>query len=133
MASIQDKIASIKKFKILFVEDEKDLQTIVSGTFSKIGFDFFVAGDGREALEIISKDKEISLLITDINMPVMNGLDLIKEAKKISPSMKVIIMSAHNEEEFVRKASDLGVDDYLIKPFDFMKFIDIAANYDKAN
>jgi YesN/AraC family two-component response regulator len=133
MTSIQDKIASIKKFKILFVEDEKDLQTIVSGTFSKIGFDFLVAGDGKEALEIISKDKEISLLITDINMPIMNGLDLIKEAKKISPSMKVIIMSAHNEEEFVRKASDLGVDDYLIKPFDFMKFIDIAANYDKVN
>ena len=133
MTSIQDKIASIKKFKILFVEDEKDLQTIVSGTFSKIGFDFLVAGDGKEALEIISKDKEIRLLIKEINMPIMNGLDLIKEAKKISPSMKVIIMSAHNEEEFVRKASDLGVDDYLIKPFDFMKFIDIAANYDKVN
>lgn len=129
MASIQDKIASIKKFKILFVEDEQDLQKIVSATFQKIGFEFFIAGNGKEALDILVQNSDISLLVTDINMPVMNGLDLVREARKLSKKLKIVIMSAHNEEEFVAQATELGADDYLAKPFDFMKFIDIVSNY----
>lgn len=130
MVSIQDKIAAIKKFKILFVEDEQDLQKIVSATFQKIGFDFHIAGNGKEALDVLVQNSDISLLVTDINMPVMNGLELVREAKKIIPNIKIVIMSAHTEEEFLSEASAMGVNDYLIKPFDFMKFIDIAANYE---
>ena len=127
-------LKKLNSISVLYVEDDDLIRNQTKSMFDNLFREVFVAENGQAGLDLFVANKDlIDVVVSDINMPIMNGLDLIKEAKKISPSMKVIIMSAHNEEEFVRKASDLGVDDYLIKPFDFMKFIDIAANYDKVN
>jgi len=126
---MQKKIVKLKELRLLFVEDEVDLLEIISDTLTKLDADFITAKNGQEALDILEK-AAVDIVITDINMPVMNGLDLIEKMKKLYPNIQVIVMSAHTETEYISRASDLGVKDYLIKPFDFIKFIELVATMD---
>ena len=123
---MQNKIAKLKTLKVLFVEDEEDLIQIISDTLEKLQVDFVTASNGAEGLEKIKTNSDIDLVVTDINMPVMNGLEMIEEAKKINANLPFIIMSAHTEPEYLNTAKKLGVTDYLLKPFDFIKFINLV-------
>lgn len=127
---MQEKIKKLKSLKILFVEDENDLIEIIVDTLKKLDADYLTASNGKEALAIIEKNMDIDIIVTDINMPVMNGLVFIKELKDRNISIPIIIMSAHTEVDYIEKAKEMGVDNYLLKPFDFLKFIDIATNLD---
>ena len=126
---MQNKIAKLKTVKILFVEDEQDLVDIISNTLTKLQSNFETACNGAEALEKF-KNGSFDLLVTDINMPVMNGLDLIQKIKDLGSDIPVIIMSAHTEPEYIKRAEDLGIENYLLKPFDFIKFINLVAELD---
>jgi YesN/AraC family two-component response regulator len=78
-----------------------------------------------------SPDAEpFDLIVTDINMPVMNGLELIQKIRDLDSNIPVIIMSAHTEPEYIKSAEELGVKNYLLKPFDFIKFINLVAELD---
>ena len=127
---MQKKIIKLKSLRLLFVEDENDLLEIIGDTLTKLDANFTTASDGKKALDILSKEK-IDVVITDINMPVMNGLELIEKMNENYPHIPTIIMSAHTEMEYIKKAEKLGVKDYLIKPFDFIKFIELLATMDK--
>lgn len=122
---MQEKIEKLKKLKLLFVEDETDLVEIITDTLTKLNANFLSAKNGQEALDLIEENKDIDIIVTDINMPVMNGLVMIKELKDRGFSIPIIIMSAHTETDYINKAKELGVDNYLLKPFDFIKFIDL--------
>ncbi len=130
---MQEKIEKLRKFKLLFVEDEEDLITIITNTLSKLEVDFLTASNGEEALQIIQENDDISVVITDISMPVMDGISMIKELKKINKTIPVIVMSAHTEKEYINEVKALGVDEYLLKPFDFFKFIDLVTNIEIKN
>jgi YesN/AraC family two-component response regulator len=127
---MQKKIVKLKELMLLFVEDEEDLLEIIGDTLTKLDANFMTAKNGQEALSIVAKNK-IDIVVTDINMPVMNGLELIENLNEKYPDMPVIIMSAHTEMEYIKKAERLGVKEYLIKPFDFIKFIELVATLDK--
>lgn len=122
---MQEKIEKLKKLKLLFVEDEVDLVEIITDTLKKLDANFLSAKNGQEALDLVEQNRDIDIIVTDINMPVMNGLKMIEELKKRGFNIPVIIMSAHTETDFINKAKELGVDNYLLKPFDFIKFIDL--------
>ena len=122
---MQEKIAKLKSLKLLFVEDEEDLLQIIDDTLKKLNLNFETAKNGEEALKILERSDDIDYVITDINMPVMNGLDMIKIIKEKQYDVGVVIMSAHTETEYITKAEEYGVEDYLLKPFDFIKFIDL--------
>lgn len=126
---MQDKIAKLRNLKLLFVEDEEDLISIISDTLNKLGANFLIAKNGKEGLSVFEANQDIDLVITDINMPIMNGLDMIKEIRQISP-VEIVIMSAHTESEYIDKSKELGVEHYLLKPFDFLKFIDLVVSLD---
>jgi len=126
---MQKKIVKLKELRLLFVEDEEDLLEIISDTLTKLDANFITAKNGQDALDVL-ENTSVDIVITDINMPVMNGLDLIENMKKLYPKIQVIIMSAHTETEYLSRAKDLGVKDYLIKPFDFIKFIELVATMD---
>ncbi|QKF81136.1 response regulator [Halarcobacter ebronensis] len=119
------KIEKLKKLKLLFVEDEVDLVEIITDTLRKLDVNFLSAKNGQEALDIIEENSDIDIIITDINMPIMNGLTMIQELRKKGYNKPIIIMSAHTESDYINKAKELGVDHYLLKPFDFIKFIDL--------
>ncbi|MGB0990199.1 response regulator transcription factor [Halarcobacter sp.] len=130
---MQEKIEKLRAMKLLFVEDEDDLIEIISDTLDKLDTNYLTAKNGEEALELVEKNPDLSMIITDINMPVMNGLEMIEELKQKDIDLPIIVMSAHTELEYINKAKELGVNDYLLKPFDFIKFINLIVSLDRSN
>ncbi len=122
---MQQKIQKLRELKLLFVEDEEDLITIIEDTLRKLQSNFLTARNGEEALKVLENNTNIDAVITDINMPLMNGIELIEQMNKRGLNIPVIVMSAHTEAEYIDKAKALGVKNYLLKPFDFIKFIDL--------
>ena len=116
-----------KTKKILVVDDEKDIQPLFLQMFrleikkKLVEFDF--AFSGLEALNSLSKahEKDYILILSDINMPGMSGLDLLKEIKSTYKSQKVMIITAFGDEDNYTKAVEYGANDFLVKPIDFKK------------
>ena len=109
------------KIKILILDDEKQFTEELSGFFLDSDFESFEANTAAEGKKILNNNK-IDLLILDVRLPGVNGLDILKEVKIQYPYMEVIIISAHGDMDTVIKAMRLGAFDYLRKPF---RFIDI--------
>jgi putative two-component system response regulator len=103
--------------KILIVDDEKMIYSIVAQRLAKEGYTCVMANNGREALGHFYKNN-FSLIISDIRMPEMNGLELLKNVKAVRPNMMFIIMTACPEIEIAVEAIRLGVTDFIIKPID---------------
>ncbi|MFA5819243.1 MAG: sigma-54 dependent transcriptional regulator [Bacteroidales bacterium] len=109
------------KIKILILDDEKQFTEELSGFFLDSDFESFEANTAAEGKKILNNN-EIDLLILDVRLPGVNGLDILKEVKIQYPYMEVIIISAHGDMDTVIKAMRLGAFDYLRKPF---RYIDI--------
>lgn len=111
--------------KILVVDDEADLETLILQRFRKEikenEMEFYFARDGVEALEYIDKkdDDPIEIVLTDINMPRMDGLTLLSEIADRDRILKTVIVSAYGDMSNIRTAMNLGAFDFLIKPIDF--------------
>jgi len=101
--------------KILFVDDEKDMLSIVKAYLSRRGYGVVVTENGRNALELVQKDN-FDVVITDLNMPQLSGLELLKAVKKIQSETEVIIVTGYGSIESAIKALKLGGYDYLQKP-----------------
>jgi YesN/AraC family two-component response regulator len=125
---MHEKIEKLRGLKLLFVEDEEDLLSIISDALTKLQANFLTANNGEEALKILKENPDIDAIITDINMPVMNGLDMIENIIKQDIKIPIIVMSAHTETEYINKAKEYGVSEYLLKPFDFIKFIELITS-----
>jgi len=107
-----------KRGKILVVDDEPDLVIILSNFLSKEGFKVYTAHTGQQAIEKI-KNNPIDLVLLDIAMPVMDGIETLKQIKKIKPEVNVIMITGYRDAEKVVQAFRLGAYDCLFKPFDF--------------
>ena len=106
-----------KNFTILYVEDEVELQNIVGPLFSGLFKESISAYNGQEGLDIFTKrEDQIDLIVTDINMPKMNGLEMSKAIRKIDSSIPIIITTAHNDNSFLHKAIDIGISKFVNKP-----------------
>ncbi|MDY5616648.1 MAG: response regulator [Helicobacter sp.] len=117
MLSKNDEVM-IKKIKVLYVEDEEDILKFASIVLEDYVDKLFIARNGKEALEIL-KQEDIDLIITDILMPKLNGIDLIREIKK-NPlwDIAVIVATAHTETQYLLDCIELKVDGYILKPID---------------
>jgi len=109
--------------KILIVDDEPDLQELVVQKFrNKIKtneYEFLFAGNGAEALKIISGEAGVDLVLTDINMPVMDGLTLLSKINELNNRvLKSIIVSAYGDMQNIRTAMNRGAFDFITKPID---------------
>src|SRR5574344_1298394 len=108
-----------KMYSVFIVDDEvivrEGLRSSIDWEHS--GFSFAgEAGDGEIALSMI-QDIKPDILITDIKMPFMDGLELAQAVKKLQPWIRIIILSGHDEFDFAKKAISIGVEDYILKPF----------------
>ncbi len=108
---------ALKKLRVLFVEDEDNIARLLKSAIGDSFYSFTLAKDGKEGVE---KFLQISpdIVITDINMPRMSGLEMAKELKKINQNIPVIILSAFSEREKLFNAIDVGVAKYFLKPYD---------------
>jgi sigma-B regulation protein RsbU (phosphoserine phosphatase) len=109
--------------KILIVDDEPDLELLINQKFRKAiragEYDFYFAANGVEALQFIKRDPEISVVFSDINMPEMDGLELLKNINEMrNPLIKPVIISAYGDMGNIRAAMNRGAFDFLTKPVD---------------
>jgi len=103
--------------RILIVDDEKMICLLLAQRLFKEGYICATANNGKEALNHFYKD-DLSLIITDIRMPEMDGMELLKNVKTIKPKMMVTIMTAYPEIDMAVEAIRLGANDFVIKPVD---------------
>ena len=108
---------SLQCLKVLLVEDEENLAALLKSAIGDSFYSFTIAKDGEEGLIKFSQLMP-DIVITDITMPKLNGLDMAKEIKKIDSTIPIIILSAYSQKEMLLNAIDVGVVKYFIKPFD---------------
>ncbi len=105
----------------LVVDDSRAVRMILSKNLREVGFDVREAGNGREALEVVAAEKaSLRLVLTDWNMPEMNGLELLKCLRKdpALASLIIIMVTTETEMEHITEALDAGANEYVMKPFD---------------
>lgn len=109
--------------KILVVDDEEDLKVLIRQKFRKKirenEYDFVFAENGRLALEQLSEHKDVDLVLSDINMPEMDGLTLLSKINEQNTLLKSVIVSAYGDMENIRTAMNRGAFDFITKPIDF--------------
>ena len=110
--------------KIMIVDDEwaerEGMKYLIAKT--GLGLEIEDAPNGAAALERLQQGAEIDILMTDIEMPFMDGLELCLRARELRPEMKTVIISAHSQFEYAQKAIDAGVTSYMLKPVRASKF-----------
>jgi Response regulators consisting of a CheY-like receiver domain and a winged-helix DNA-binding domain len=104
--------------KLLIIEDEYSLMNALAKGFHKLGYTVDTAGDGEQALEFYYSNL-YNLVILDLNLPKLDGLDILTEIRKENKEIPVLILSARNEVSDKIKGLDMGANDYLAKPFYF--------------
>ena len=104
----------------LYVEDDRDARETLGAILSRIFARVFVASDGKAGLDLFLRNQP-DLVITDILMPVMNGLQMIKHIFETQPDTRVIVTTAHSETQFLIEAIEMGVDHYVLKPIELEK------------
>jgi diguanylate cyclase (GGDEF)-like protein/PAS domain S-box-containing protein len=113
----------LKNFTVIYVEDEADIAEEISYFLSPKVKELHIATNGEEGLKLF-KELEANLIITDIQMPIMNGLKMLEKIRELNTAIPVVITSAYNDNNFLAKAITLNVDAYVTKPLDLIKFYD---------
>lgn len=109
-----------QNLSVIYVEDSKTLQKQVGRFLTKVFSKFYQAYDGKEGLKEYIK-YEPDIVITDLTMPKKNGLEMIVDIKDINPEVKIVVISAHNDDETLFNVIDLGIIDFIQKPIDLDK------------
>ena len=122
-----------KDLSILFVEDDKELRADTADILKNFFKTVDSCGDGQEALEKYIEYKEknsnyYDLVLSDIRMPLMNGVELTEKIYKINQSQMIIILSAHDETEYLLSLINLGIEQFIRKPIDYQELLSTFLN-----
>ncbi|MDF1883502.1 response regulator [Sulfurimonas sp. SAG-AH-194-C21] len=132
MHNINDMLEYTKPLNILYVEDTLDMQEYIQELLNPYFQKIDLAVDGSDALEkyIQYKDKTekyYDLVITDINMPKLNGIDMSEDIIEINPTQKIIITTGYNGIDHLQRAIDIGVDSFITKPIRKNQFLNVLS------
>ena len=126
MYNLENIINSTTNIKLLYVEDNAEAREATVSFLSEFFKTIVVAVDGADGLIKFSQN-HIDLVITDINMPKISGLDMIEEIRKEHKDIPVLLLSAYSEIEYFKRSIQLGVDGYLFKPVDMSQFLELIS------
>ena len=105
--------------RALIVDDSRFVRGYLRGLLEEKGIECEEAGDGQAGMEMLDSSGSFDLALLDWNMPVMNGLDMLKQLRAEGYSdLKVMMVTTEAENDFILRALDAGADEYLMKPFD---------------
>ena len=113
--------------KVLVVDDEPAAVELLVEFLSSKGYEVLTATNGEEALQRVKEDRP-HLVLLDIRMPKMDGMEVLRRIREIDPEMGVIMVTAVNEEDVGRKALEMGAFDYIVKPLD-LKYLERSLWY----
>lgn len=103
---------------LLIVDDEPNIRRVLTAVFEKAGYRVLTAENGRKALDVVSSEPNVRVMICDLIMPDLNGVEVLKSAKEINPQLSVVMITAHGTIKTAVDAMKLGAFDYITKPFD---------------
>ena len=112
-----------KKLKLLYVEDNEDSRKTTSLLLQEFFPNIVVAVDGEDGFEKFSTIKDIDIVITDINMPKLNGIEMISKIREVDNDIYIIVLSAYNESNYFIDSIKYGVDSYILKPLDIEQIV----------
>ncbi|WP_311081022.1 response regulator [Paenibacillus polymyxa] len=107
----------MEKKKVLIVDDQNGIRILLMEVFGSEGYETFQAANGKIALEIVEKEPP-DLVLLDMKIPGMDGLEILKHLKTMNPDIKVIMMTAYGELDMIKEATELGAIMHFTKPFD---------------
>ena len=106
--------------KVMLVDDSSTMRRIQGKVLAQLGFDTVIeAGDGQEGFEVLSKNSDVKFMLLDINMPKMNGIELLKKIRATPElkDVKVIMCSSEAEKNTIVDVLKAGANNYIVKPF----------------
>ena len=103
---------------ILIVDDEANIRRVLDAVFSKDGYRVLTAENGKKALDVIATEPNLDVLLCDLIMPDLNGIEVLKSAREINPFLSVVMITAHGTIKTAVDAMRFGAFDYITKPFD---------------
>ncbi|QNV55030.1 response regulator [Paenibacillus polymyxa] len=107
----------MEKKKVLIVDDQNGIRILLMEVFGSEGYETFQAANGKIALEIVEKEPP-DLVLLDMKIPGMDGLEILKHLKTMNPDIKVIMMTAYGELDMIKEATELGALMHFTKLFD---------------
>ncbi|MGB9801611.1 MAG: response regulator, partial [Arcobacter sp.] len=120
----------LKEISILYVEDDDVMRTELASLLTNFFAQVFCASNGTQGLEIFKKNhKKIDLIISDINMPKMSGIDMIKEIRNFDKDVGVIFSTAYSDKEFLIDSIKLKIVNYIIKPIDIRTLLESVSEF----
>ncbi len=114
--------------KILIVDDQYGIRILLNEVFNKEGYQTFQAANGLQALDIVTKERP-DLVLLDMKIPGMDGIEILKRMKMIDESIRVIIMTAYGELDMIKESKELGALTHFAKPFDIDEIRDAVKKY----
>jgi DNA-binding NtrC family response regulator len=105
------------KRRILICDDEEGIRESLKLILQE-KYDIIFSANGKQCLDCIKQTGDIDLLLLDIKMPKLNGLEILTQLKTANPNLKVIMVTGYKSVETATEAIQLGADDYIVKPFD---------------
>lgn len=118
----------LQGLRILYIEDEHDVREELSAFLRPRVSELITAENGKDGL-VAAEQHAPDLILTDIQMPVMDGLSFTRELRKRGSTIPVIITTAFNEDDRLREAAELGVSAYITKPIRLKKLVETIAQY----
>ena len=126
--SIPGIIMFCNSIELLYVEDNEEARQFTMELLSRFFKNISVCENGLEALKLF-QEKKISLVMSDINMPIMDGIEMTKKIRDINIEVPIILLSAHNECSFKDLANHAGVTNYLEKPLNLSRLIELLNSF----
>ncbi len=115
---------SVEKKKVLIVDDDADIVHILRAMLEGQGWDVLSALGGEEALRIV-RERHPDLVLLDIMMPRMNGIEVLREARRLAPGMRIIMTTAFGDVGSYLESMDLGACEYINKPFETSELLEM--------
>ena len=117
---------NLKDITVLYCEDEDDLRNVTGEVIKQFTKEVHLAQNGKIGFETFLKyQDDIDLIVTDVNMPELNGLEMARKIKEINPNIPIIVATAFSNSSYLLEAIELGIDKYVLKPIDIKKLFSV--------
>ena len=121
----------LKDFKVLFVEDEDKIRKHIANSLAYLVQEVKESSNGIEALKVL-KGFSPDIIITDLKMPLMNGIEFIKNVRDNDRKVCIIVLTAHTNSEYLLELIDMHIEHFIIKPMNFEKLLDVLQKCEKS-